>query len=141
MVSNRIKVEAAPDLSGRGGWIALDDGGRIEHLLFERVGTVRARVIGPDAPLPAHFFIVNSLAAPVRLVSPESGTASEPVGEPGDWILIYRSGKKEVILQVLPGVYKEAQARFLAEEFPETIDFYPPDWDPEDEEKWRREHE
>ena len=141
MLSNRIKVEAVQDLSGRGGWIALDNGYRIEHLLFERVGTVRARVIGPDDPLPAHFYIVNSVAGPVRLISPETGAATVPIGGPGDWILIYRSGKKEVILQVLPGVYDEARARFIAEEFPETNDFYPPDWDPEDEEKWRREHE
>ncbi len=140
MKANRTHVTAALDLSGRAGWIALDNGGRIEHLLFERVGNVRVRVIGPDDPLPAHFFIVNSLAAPVRLVSPETGTASEPVGETGDWILIYRSGKKEVMLQVLPGVYKEALEKAFQEQFPEPSDF-PPDWDPEDEEIWRREHE
>lgn len=127
-MSRQIKAgPAAPDLSGRAGWIALDNRTRIDPILFGRPGQIRVRIIGADEEPGTHFIPVTSLPGPVWLVAPESGEESEDIGEEGDWIIIYRSGLKELLLQVLPGVFREAQTRELARNFPDMHD-WPEDW-------------
>ena len=108
----------AEDISHSGGWLQLEAGAWSYHLMFEKVGTIRAQVLDPGDMVPTRAVLVLALPGPVVCVSPTldgpPDEVSDPIGEPGDWILIYRSGAKELIVRILPGMLEDYRAKELA---------------------------
>lgn len=107
------------DISHSGGWLQLEAGAWSYHLMFEKVGPIRAQVLDPEDMVPARAVLVLSLPGPVVCVSPTlegpPDEVSDPFGKPGDWILIYRSGAKELIVRILPGMLEDYRAKELSE--------------------------
>lgn len=104
----------AEDISRAGGRLEVDAGEWDYHILFEKVGTIRAQVLDPEDMVPARAVLVMSLPGPLVFISPTTNDESKPIGELGDWILLYRSGAKELIIRILPGFLEEYRATELA---------------------------
>lgn len=96
------------DISRAGGRLGVKAGAWSCHLMFEKIGTIRAQVLDPEDMVPARAVLVMSLPGPIVFISPGQkdmlNAVSESIGEPGDWILLYRSGAKKLIIQILPGM-------------------------------------
>lgn len=109
----------AEDISRAGGRLGVEAGAWSCHLMFEKVGTIRAQVLDPEDMVPARAVLVMSLPGPIVFISPGQkevlDAVSAPVGEPGDWILLYRSGAKELFIRILPGMLEDYRAKELAE--------------------------
>lgn len=108
----------AEDISRAGGWLQVEAGAWSYHLMFEKVGAIRAQVLDPEDMVPARAVLVLALPGPVVFVTPniqESLNAvNASIGEPGDWILLYRSGAKELFIRILPGMLEDYRETELA---------------------------
>lgn len=108
----------AEDISHAGGYLQVEAGEWAYHLMFEKVGTIRAQVLEASDMVPARAVLVMALPGPVVFISPalqeSMNQESEPIGELGDWILLYRSGAKELIVRILPGLLEDYRAKELA---------------------------
>lgn len=106
------------DISHSGGWLQLEAGAWSYHLMFEKVGLIRAKVLEPRDKVPARAVLVLALPGPVVCVSPTlqgpPDAVSDSIGEPGDWILLYRSGAKELFIRILPGLLEDYRETELA---------------------------
>ena len=109
----------AEDISRAGGWLQVEAGAWSYHLMFEKVGTIRAQVLEASDMVPARAVLVLALPGPVVFITPniqESLNAvNASIGETGDWILLYRSGAKELIVRILTGLLEDYRAKELAE--------------------------
>lgn len=105
----------AEDISRAGGRLGVEAGAWSCHLMFEKVGTIRAQVLDPEDMVPARAVLVMSLPGPIVFISPATNDESQPIGRLGDWILLYRSGAKELIIRILPGMLEDYRAKELAE--------------------------
>lgn len=103
-----------PDISRAGGRLEVDAGEWAYHLMFEKVGTIRAQVLDPEDMVPARAVLVMALPGPVVFISPATNEESKPIGKLGDWILLYRSGAKELIIRIQPGLLEEYRMTELA---------------------------
>lgn len=104
----------AEDISRAGGRLEVDAGEWAYHIMFEKVGTIRAQVLEASDMVPARAVLVMSLPGPIVFISPATNDESQPIGEFGDWILLYRSGAKELIIRILPGALEDYRATELA---------------------------
>ncbi len=105
---------AAEDISRAGGRLEVDAGEWDYHILFEKVGTIRAQVLDPEDMVPARAVLVMSLPGPIVFISPDTNMESEPIGKLGDWILLYRSGAKELFIRILPRLLEDYRETELA---------------------------
>lgn len=109
----------AEDISRAGGWLQVEAGAWSYHLMFEKVGTIRAQVLEASDSVPARAVLVLALPGPVVFISPalqeSMNQVSEPIGTVGDWILLYRSGAKELIVRILPGLLEDYRVKELAD--------------------------
>lgn len=105
----------AEDISRAGGWLQVETGGRPFHIMFEKVGAIRAQVLEASDMVPARAVLVMSLPGPLVFVSPATNEESELIGNIGDWILLYRSGAKELFIRILPGLLEDYRAKELAQ--------------------------
>lgn len=104
-----------PDISCAGGRLEVEAGEWAYHIMFEKVGTIRAQVLEASDMVPARAVLVLALPGPLVFISPATNEESKPIGELGDWILLYRSGAKELIIRILPGFLEDYRAKELAE--------------------------
>lgn len=104
----------AEDISRAGGRLEVEAGEWAYHIMFEKVGTIRAQVLDPEDMVPARAALVMSLPGPIVFISPTTNDESEPIGRLGDWILLYRSGAKELFIRILPGLLEDYRAMELA---------------------------
>lgn len=104
----------AEDISRAGGRLEVDAGEWTYHLMFEKVGAIRAQVLEASDMVPARAVLVMSLPGPIVFITPATNEESEPIGSFGDWILLYRSGAKELFIRILPGLLEDYRETELA---------------------------